>query len=64
MSTSTKRTEVNTNEPNNRSNERPIYEANQAQNQNSNKKNFDDESPDCCFIKTFCCCLRDTDCRF
>ena len=62
MSTSTKRNEVNTNEPssNNRSNERPIYEANQAQNQNSNKKNLDDESPDCCFVRTFCCCFRQT----
>lgn len=61
MSTSTKTNQVNTNEPssNNRSSERPIYEANQNQNSNS-KKSQDDESPDCCFVRTFFCCFRDT----
>ena len=36
--------------------ERPIYTAN-----NSSIEDDSDiyESPDCCFVRTFCCCIRD-----
>ena len=36
--------------------ERPIYKSDS----NGGEPESDEyESPDCCFVKTFCCCIRD-----
>ena len=36
--------------------ERPIY-TNTSNNREQESDEY--ESPDCCFVKTFCCCIRD-----
>ena len=46
---------VKTDEPKNV--ERPIYTNNIDNNREEESDEYD--SPDCCFVKTFCCCIRD-----
>lgn len=45
--------------PSDRNNDRTLYEQPSRRSQTKQSENDHYESPDCCFVRTFCCCITD-----